>query len=99
MRTVILGPTGPGIRTVNIVTSGPDELIETCLRATTGPTGVFETVQPSISADHRFKTLIIADYGGGGGLPAPPAGYAYIVNAGGSYLLNADGSYILTKVT
>lgn len=29
------------------------------------------------------------------GLPAPPAGFHYIVNADGKYIINADGAYIL----
>lgn len=36
--------------------------------------------------------------GGGGDLPAPPSGFAYIVNADGSYLINADAAYILGTV-
>jgi hypothetical protein len=35
---------------------------------------------------------------GGGGLPAAPEGFSYIVNADGGYLTNADGAYILAKV-
>lgn len=33
-----------------------------------------------------------------GGLPAPPTGFAYLVNADGAYIVNADGAYILAKV-
>ena len=36
--------------------------------------------------------------GGGGDLPSPPAGFAYIVNKDDSYLINKDGAYFLAKV-
>lgn len=36
--------------------------------------------------------------GGGGGLPSPPAGFAYILNKDNAYIVNKDGAYILAKV-
>ncbi len=40
----------------------------------------------------------IGSGGGGGGLPTPPSGFAYLVNKDTEYLVNADGAYILAKV-
>ncbi len=65
MRTVILGPTGANIRTVNIAATGPSPLWETCLQAATGPTGRFETVQSSVTPNIKFKSIIIPGYTGG----------------------------------
>jgi hypothetical protein len=44
------------------------------------------------------RTFQLTVTGGGGGLPDPPAGFAYIVNADGKYVVNADSAYILAKI-
>ena len=31
----------------------------------------------------------------GGGLPAPPSGFVYLLGADGAFLLGADGAYLL----
>lgn len=36
-----------------------------------------------------------APSGGGGGLPAPPEGFVYLLGADGAYLKGADGAYLL----
>jgi hypothetical protein len=36
--------------------------------------------------------------GGGGGLPAPPSGYAYWVDDDGAYFVDDDGAFILLEV-
>ena len=37
--------------------------------------------------------------GGGGGLPAPPEGYAYWVDTQGRYFVDVNGAYILLRKT
>jgi hypothetical protein len=76
-RTVIIGPTGAHVRTVNLATgpSGATGLWEHCDYAATGPTGRFATIQIAATRDHRFKSIycpgftgtVTADGGGGGG--------------------------------
>lgn len=34
---------------------------------------------------------------GGGGVPAPPSGYAYLVTAAGDYIVTAAGAYVLAQ--
>lgn len=36
---------------------------------------------------------------GGGGLPAPPSGYAYLVDDSGNFLIDDSGNYLIGAVT
>lgn len=40
----------------------------------------------------------IAASGGGGGLPDPPVGYAYVVDANGDYVVDANGDYVIAAI-
>jgi hypothetical protein len=106
MRTVIIGPTGPNLRTVNVSTgpSGATGTWETVNYVGSGPAGLFETVKVANARDNRFRSLAVSGFTGtvtpdaGGVLPDPPTGFAYLVNAGGKYIVNADSAYILAKI-
>jgi hypothetical protein len=98
-RTVIIGPTGSRLRTVNLATgpSGATGTWATAHYAGSGPTGLFETVQVASVRDNRFKSIAIPgftgtvtpDAGGGGG-----GGGAYTAKA-----VHFDGATKLTNAS
>lgn len=55
-------------------------------------------LDPARFADEVEIALTNEGGDGGGDLPDPPNGFAYIVNADGEYLVNDDDAYILAKV-
>ena len=52
--------------------------------------GVIGVVRPVVRSPILFK-------GVGGGLPALPPGYAFLVTAAGEYIVTSDGSYIIVE--
>jgi len=40
---------------------------------------------------------LTSNKGVGGGLPALPPGYAFLVTAAGEYIVTSDGSYIIVE--